>query len=95
MKFLFLLIAGIIAYLFLTGKLQKFLGGAKPEGMSKDQARALLGVDRASNSDAIIRAHRDMMIKYHPDKGGNAEIARQINEARDVLLEQQLKKDLT
>ncbi len=94
MKFVLLLIVAIVGYLYATGKLQKMMNRDYGQAMDEKQARALLGIAPFSNRDVIIRAHKDMMAKHHPDIGGNAEIARQINEARDVLLRSLPKKDL-
>ena len=94
MKFILLIIVAIVGYLYATGKLQKMMNKDYGPAMNEQQARALLGVDKFSNRDAVIRAHKDMMAKHHPDIGGNAEIARQVNEARDVLLASFPKKDL-
>ncbi len=94
MKFILLLIVAILGYLYATGRLKNMMNRNDAPPMSERQARALLGVDSASNNDAIIAAHRQMMAKHHPDRGGNAEIARQLNEARDILLAAQRKKEL-
>ena len=34
----------------------------------------LLGVERDATDDQIKKGYRKMAIKYHPDKGGDAEI---------------------
>jgi hypothetical protein len=50
------------------------------------EARAVLGLDaRASEAD-VRAAHRRLIAAVHPDRGGSAELARRINEARDALL---------
>ena len=50
------------------------------------EARAILGVARDADVEAIRAAHRHLIAAVHPDRGGSAELARRINAARDVLL---------
>lgn len=51
-----------------------------------------LGLDRSASADDIKRAYRRMAHQYHPDKqGGNEEKFKQINEAYQVLGDEQKK----
>ena len=52
------------------------------------EARAILGVEMGADADAIRAAHRRLVVGVHPDRGGSAELARRVNAARDLLLEQ-------
>tara|TARA_B100000780_G_C21052475_1_gene422718 strand:- start:166 stop:633 length:468 start_codon:yes stop_codon:yes gene_type:complete len=54
--------------------------------MDKAQARQILEVDNNASQDDIISAHKRLMAKNHPDKGGSTYIASQINQAKDLLL---------
>jgi len=54
--------------------------------MSAEQAREVLGLKPDCTKDEIIQAHRRMMQKVHPDRGGSDYLASQINTAKDVLL---------
>jgi hypothetical protein len=59
----------------------------KPSGhMSVEEAYAVLGLKQGASEEAISRAHRQMMKKFHPDQGGSTYLASRINEAKDVLL---------
>ena len=54
--------------------------------MDKDQARKILEVEANASKEDIIMAHKRLMAKNHPDKGGSTYLASQINQARDMLL---------
>jgi hypothetical protein len=57
------------------------------ETMDVNQARAILGLEaQAPDEQAVVAAHRRLMQRVHPDKGGSALLAQQLNEAKRVLL---------
>jgi DnaJ-domain-containing protein 1 len=72
--------------LILFGAWLFFRRNAPQPPIDEKEARAILGVDRAADADAIRAAHRRLVAAVHPDRGGSAELARRINVARDVLL---------
>ena len=45
----------------------------------------ILNVDEGADEGAIKKAYRKLQMKYHPDKGGDPEKAKEINEAYDCL----------
>lgn len=60
--------------------------GPRQPGMSLSEARSILGVSEAATSAEITAAYKRLMQRVHPDTGGAAGLATQLNLARDRLL---------
>ena len=55
--------------------------------MSQQDAADILGVEPNASAEEIRAAHKKLMQKMHPDRGGSQALAKQINLAKDILLQ--------
>jgi hypothetical protein len=68
------------------GEGQRRRGGG---AMSRGEALEVLGLAEGASAADIIRAHRTLMKKFHPDHGGSTTLAARVNQAKDVLMQRQ------
>lgn len=54
--------------------------------MSQKEARDILGLTADATKEQVLEAHKRLMQKLHPDKGGSAHLASQLNQAKATLL---------
>lgn len=86
MKFLLLAALACIAVKLLAGRWPWELFGPNAREAGEKRARNLLGLHGDAGYDDIIEAHRRLIVKVHPDRGGTADAVHEANAARDLLL---------
>jgi hypothetical protein len=55
--------------------------------MDRTEALEVLGLGTQPTREEILAAHRRLIQKLHPDRGGSTYLAQQLNEAKRRLLE--------
>jgi hypothetical protein len=85
MKIVWLAAIAIVGWRWLIGRWP--WESRQPQiDLAADAARALLGVGPGADSTQIMAAHRALVARVHPDRGGTTEEVLAANAARDLLL---------
>lgn len=56
------------------------------DAMNRQKAAETLGVSIDASPEEVRTAHKQLMQKMHPDRGGSELLAKQINQAKDIML---------
>jgi DnaJ homolog subfamily C member 19 len=54
-------------------------------GMTEEEALNILGLQKPYSQNEVTEAHRKLIQKVHPDRGGNDYLAAKINDAKELL----------
>jgi DnaJ homolog subfamily C member 19 len=84
----FIIYAALAAALYFLWRKFK----ASSATLSVNDAAKLLGVPTDATPDEIAAAHKRLIAKVHPDAGGSANLAAQVNQARDILIREANKR---
>lgn len=85
-KALLLLMLAGAACRVLTGRWPWQLWAWSERSQKEAQAQALLGISATATREQIGEAHRRLLARVHPDRGGSNEAVHQASAARDLLL---------
>ena len=68
---------------------------AREEGKLEDWHFDILGVNSDASDAQVRKAYKEVILRFHPDKTGNADVAKQLNEAKTKLLDQEKRAEYT
>jgi hypothetical protein len=77
------------AYLLRSGGSQQSAGAeqsASYADFSKEEAYKILGLEEGASTDDVVTAHKRLVQRLHPDRGGSDYLAAKINAAKDKLV---------
>ena len=69
-----------------SGQGRTHQGQAPGSSLSRAEAWQILGLEPEVDEQTIIKAHKRLIQKLHPDRGGNDYLAAKVNAAKDLLL---------
>lgn len=55
------------------------------EKMNRNEAEKILGLSGNYTEEEMLKRHKSLIQKNHPDRGGSLELSKQLNSARDAL----------
>ncbi|WP_068073350.1 J domain-containing protein [Novosphingobium lentum] len=85
-KLVELVILVSVACRLLSGQWPWELMKGADRSAAEARARMLLGLRSGASREDIIDAHRELIARVHPDRGGSSDAVHEANAARDVLL---------
>jgi hypothetical protein len=77
------------AYMLRTGGKQESnedYGERSFSEFSNDEAYKILGLEGNASQEEVVKAHKRLMQRLHPDRGGSDYLAAKINTAKDQLI---------
>ena len=90
-KFIFLFLWRSLPFIQMLMRSRRLKEGRntssqKNNTLTESEALEILGLEPGSSDEEIVQAHRELMQKIHPDRGGSNYMATKLNLARDLLL---------
>jgi uncharacterized membrane protein YccC len=86
-KIISLLLVMVVCCKFATGRwpweIWRVVRVEQPE---MRRARQLLGVSTTASRAEVIEAHKRLIVRVHPDRGGSEALVHEANAARDLML---------